>query len=103
MPFAHCCYQHDAKCPPVPSSSRPSSRLPTGHTLGIPLNHLCLHDADVAAVLGRTWLQAHIDDVKYMGKPLVLEEFGKAVGELLGPYSALSYEGISTKMFPALF
>lgn len=34
---------------------------------------------------GRTWLQAHIDDVKYMGKPLVLEEFGKAVGELLGP------------------
>ena len=30
---------------------------------------------------GREWLQAHIDDVKYMGKPLVLEEFGKAVGE----------------------
>ena len=35
---------------------------------------------------GRAWLQAHIDDVKYMGKPLVLEEFGKAVGELLGSY-----------------
>ena len=32
---------------------------------------------------GKTWLQAHIDDVKYLGKPLVLEEFGKAVGELL--------------------
>lgn len=29
----------------------------------------------------REWLQAHIDDVKYLGKPLVLEEFGKAVGE----------------------
>ena len=34
---------------------------------------------------GRAWLQAHIDDVKYMGKPLVLEEFGKAVGELPSP------------------
>ena len=26
-----------------------------------------------------------MDDVKYMGKPLVLEEFGKAVGVLLNP------------------
>ncbi len=33
----------------------------------------------------RAWLQAHIDDVKYLGKPLVLEEFGKAVGELVKP------------------
>ena len=39
---------------------------------------------------GKTWLQAHIDDVKYLGKPLVLEEFGKAVGELLASPSAQS-------------
>ncbi len=29
---------------------------------------------------GQTWLSAHIADTKYLGKPLVLEEFGKAVG-----------------------
>ncbi len=32
---------------------------------------------------GQTWLAAHIADVKYLGKPLVLEEFGKAVGAYL--------------------
>lgn len=32
---------------------------------------------------GQKWLQAHIDDTKYLGKPLVLEEFGKAVGGFL--------------------
>ncbi|CAK0785548.1 hypothetical protein CVIRNUC_008758 [Coccomyxa viridis] len=46
---------------------------------------------------GKTWLQAHIDDVKYLGKPLVLEEFGKAVGGYLpidkteGPQAQYSY------------
>ena len=39
---------------------------------------------------GKTWLQAHIDDVKYLGKPLVLEEFGKAVGEPLADAPAQS-------------
>ncbi|CAL5224413.1 g7095 [Coccomyxa viridis] len=46
---------------------------------------------------GKAWLQAHIDDVKYMGKPLVLEEFGKAVGGYLpvdkaeGPQAQYNY------------
>jgi hypothetical protein len=34
---------------------------------------------------GQAWLQAHIDDTKYLGKPLVLEEFGKAVGAWPNP------------------
>jgi hypothetical protein len=29
---------------------------------------------------GRTWLDAHMKDAYYLGKPVVLEEFGKAIG-----------------------
>ena len=29
---------------------------------------------------GQAWLAAHIADTRYLGKPLVLEEFGKTVG-----------------------
>ena len=29
---------------------------------------------------GQQWMQAHIADTQYLGKPLVLEEFGKTVG-----------------------
>ena len=47
---------------------------------------------------GKTWLQAHIDDVKYLGKPLVLEEFGKAVGELLT--SPPAYDGAAHAGLP---
>ena len=40
---------------------------------------------------GTTWLNAHIADVKYLGKPLVLEEFGKAVGARSLPHRTISY------------
>ncbi|EIE27747.1 glycoside hydrolase [Coccomyxa subellipsoidea C-169] len=46
---------------------------------------------------GQTWLAAHIADTKYLGKPLVLEEFGKAVGGYLpidkqeGPEAQYAY------------
>lgn len=29
---------------------------------------------------GRAWLDAHMKDAYYLGKPVVLEEFGKAIG-----------------------
>lgn len=29
---------------------------------------------------GRAWLNAHMKDAWYLGKPVVIEEFGKAVG-----------------------
>ena len=39
---------------------------------------------------GTTWLNAHIADVKYLGKPLVLEEFGKAVGARSLPHRTIN-------------
>ena len=32
---------------------------------------------------GRAWLDAHMKDAWYLGKPVVIEEFGKAVGARL--------------------
>ncbi len=29
---------------------------------------------------GRAWLDAHLKDAWYLGKPVVIEEFGKAIG-----------------------